>query len=134
MKNLIQYSYTHGFIPSTSLEEDFEKGIQINVRTSDLEYRMRNRTYGFSQNKISGQTDTIQPFSSKSGQNPDSGQIRDRQNPDRQTPDRIFRKIWTKTIHGECCPPTSDPSRLVLVRAIRFNSILIAYFNSLFVG
>ena len=51
----------------------------------------------------------------KSGQNPDSGQNRDRQNPDRQTPDRksgqnpdsgrtpdrIFRKIRTKTRHGQ---------------------------------
>ena len=34
------------------------------------------------------QTDTRQPFSLKSGQNPDSEQIRERQNPDRQTSDR----------------------------------------------
>ena len=36
----------------------------------------------------SGQTDTGQLYFSKSGQNPDTGQNRDRQNPDRQTTDR----------------------------------------------
>ena len=36
----------------------------------------------------SGQTDIGQDFLQNSGQNPDSGQNRDRQNPDRQTPDR----------------------------------------------
>ena len=35
-----------------------------------------------------GQTDTGQTFSEKSRQNPDTGQNRDRQNPDRQTTDR----------------------------------------------
>ena len=40
-----------------------------------------------------GQTDTGQSFFRKSGQNPDTGQNRDRQNPDRQTSDRIFYKI-----------------------------------------
>ena len=63
----------------------------------------------------SGQTDIGQDFLQNSGQNPDSGQNRDRQNPDRQTPDRksgqnpdsrqtpdrIFRKIRTKTRHGQ---------------------------------
>ena len=54
-------------------------------------------------------TDTRQHFSFKSGQSPDGGQNRDRQNPDgRQTLDRIFRKIRTKTRRGQCCPPTSD--------------------------
>ena len=55
MKNPNQYSYTYGFFPSTSLEEDFEKEIpfimQINVRTSDFEYRMRNGTYVATQKK-----------------------------------------------------------------------------------
>ena len=40
-----------------------------------------------------GQTDTGQSFFWKSGQNPDTGQNRDRQNPDRQTSDMIFYKI-----------------------------------------
>ena len=40
-------------------------------------------------------TDSV--FFKNSGQNPDSGQNRYQQNPDRQTPGTIFRKIWTKT-------------------------------------
>ena len=39
-----------------------------------------------------GQTDNGQSFSQKSGQNPDTGQNRDRQSPDRQTPESLFSK------------------------------------------
>ena len=39
------------------------------------------------------QTDNGQLFFLKSGENPDSGQNRDRKNPDRQTSDSIFYKI-----------------------------------------
>ena len=49
----------------------------------------------------SGQTDIGQDFLQNYRQNSDSGQNRDRQNPDIQTPDRIFRKIRTKTKHGQ---------------------------------
>ena len=39
---------------------------------------------------LSGRTDSRQSFFEKSGQNPDSGQNRDRQSPDRQTPDNFI--------------------------------------------
>ena len=68
-------------------------------------------------------------FLQKSGQNPDIGQNRDKQNPDRQTsdrksgknpdsrqkPDGIFRKILTKTRHEQ---DTDSAVRRRLVQTI----------------
>ena len=53
-----------------------------------LKIRTESRQLTKSRQIGPGQTDTGQLVFQKSGQNPDSGQNRDRQNPDRQTPDR----------------------------------------------
>ena len=64
---------------------------------------------------------TTDSFFLKSGQNPDSGQNRDRRNPDRQAPDTIFRKIRTKTRQGE------DTDNAVRRRLFSTSSFLIEW-------